>query len=617
MNTDQDLLLRQRIFRGVVISLFLILVGNLFYMMVLRHEFYQGQALENRQVRFRVKAPRGRITDRHGTIVADNLYIADITLPRSSIHFTEPDSTLARLIQWFDMPREETLDRLVKQKKRGRPRLTLVRNASMSRICAVQERARQLPGVRVESRPRRRYLFGQMLAHLAGFVGEVGKADMDTSSQGKNYRLGDMIGKQGVESALEDHLRGRDGLKLEEVNASNRVVGYRTVWLEEVQPGSDVAMTISLPLQSAMDLAIGDGVGCGVAISVASGEVLAAVSKPTFDSNLMTMSISSSQWNELIENPAKPFFNRIVQATYPPGSIYKGVTSLAGLSLGIIDTSTVLDPCHGGMNFGNRYFKCWKRGGHGTVDHTDAMVFSCDTYYYQLGLRLEIDQMATAARTFGLGSPCSDIFPSEASGLIPDSDFYDGRFGKRGWTRGVLLNNSIGQGEILVTPLQMAMLTARIASSGKTPNPTFVLNSNAGPVEPPALPFEEAHLQWCRESMWQVVARGTGKAAQQDSFSVAGKTGTAQNPHGEDHAWFVCFAPVEKPEVAVAIILENAGHGGSEAAPIAGQWLREWFANENRKELLNSGSENNGRTGDEESLNVSAVGNTGTERGSL
>lgn len=586
MNEDRDLLLRQRIFRFVVLALFLILVGNLFYMMVLRHGFYKDQALENRQVRFRVTAPRGRITDRNGAILADNLYIADITLPRSSLVSGVPDSTLSRLINWFGLPENETLQRMRQQKKRGRRRLVLVPNASMPRISTVQERGRQLPGVRVESRPRRRYLYGSLLAHLVGYVGEVGQADLDTTSGGKNYRLGDEIGKQGAESALEDYLRGDDGLKLEEVNAANRVVGRRTIWLDEVKPGQDVAMTISLGLQNEMDLALGDGVGCGVAISVNTGQVIAACSKPSFDSNLMTVSISSAQWNELINDPAKPFFNRIVQATYPPASVYKAVTSLAGLAEGVIDTNTVLDPCYGGMDFGNRFFRCWKRTGHGIVDHNDAMVFSCDTYYYQLGLRLDIDQIAQAARAFGLGRPCSDLFPSESGGNIPDTAFYDRRFGPRGWTRGVLLNNAIGQGEILVTPLQMVLLMARIATSGRTPDPTFILNPTPVTIVPPPLPFKEPHLKWCRDVLWQVVGRGTGKAARQDSFSVAGKTGTAQNPHGEDHAWFVCFAPAENPEVAVAVLLENAGGGGSMAAPIAGKWLEAWFASEDRQQII-------------------------------
>lgn len=587
MPDTRDLLVRERLFRGVVLVLFLILLGNLFFMMVIKHGYYQDQALENRQVRFRVPAPRGRITDRYGTILADNLYIADITLARSCLAGDQPDSSLERLLSWFQLPRDKTLARLADQKKRKHGRLVLVPNASMARICAVQERARQLPGVRVESRPRRRYLYGSLLAHLVGFVGEVGQADLDTTTGKQGYRLGDMIGKQGVEAAREDLLRGHDGLKLEEVNASNQIVGRRTVWVDEVVPGQDVSLTVSLELQTRMDQAIGQGVGCGVAIHVPTGQVLAASSKPSFDANLMTMSISSTQWQALINDPAKPFFNRIVQATYPPGSIYKIVTSLAGLSLGLIDTNSVLDPCLGGMEFGDRFFRCWKRSGHGALNHTDALVHSCDTYYYQLGLRMNIDQLAAAARAFGLGRACSDIFPSEASGNIPDTQWYDRRYGKRGWTRGVLLNNAIGQGEVLVTPLQMALLAARVASSGKTPDPTFVLDPQSATRNPPPLPFKESELHWCREALRQVVLRGTGQAARLDSFSVAGKTGTAQNPHGQDHAWFICFAPVEKPEVAVAVILENAGHGGAEAAPIAARWLKAWFDSDDRAQLAN------------------------------
>ncbi len=578
--------LRQRIYLAALVVLFLILVGNLFYMMVPRHGFYEEQALENRQVRFRVTAPRGRITDRNGNIVADNLYIADITLPRGALRDTVPGEALERLLTWFQLPRRETLERLQQQKQRGRRRLVLVPNASMARISAVQERSRQLPGVRVESRPRRRYLYGPLLAHIVGYVGEVGQADLDTTEGSGDYRLGDQIGKQGVEAALESHLRGTDGVKLEEVNASNRVVGQRTLWLTDIQPGQDVALTISLPLQEMMDEAIGEGVGCGVALDVRTGEVLAACSKPSFDSNLMTVSISSSQWNALINDPAKPFFNRTVQATYPPGSIYKSVTSLAALNLGLVGMDSVLDPCLGGLEFGDRIFHCWKRAGHGVLDHTDAMVNSCDTYYYQLGLSMDIDQLATAARAFGLGRGCSDIFPSEADGNIPDREWYDRRFGPRGWTRGVLLNNSIGQGEILVTPLQMALLTARLATSGATPDPRFVKEPARDPVMPDPLPFAERHLRWCRDALLQTVERGTGQAAQQDSFTVAGKTGTAQNPHGKDHAWFVCFAPAEKPEVAVAVILENAGSGSVEAAPIAGRWLQGWFGSEERERII-------------------------------
>jgi penicillin-binding protein 2 len=593
---ERENILRHGIFRSVVIILFLILVGNLFVMMVPHHRYYKDQALENRQVRFRKRAPRGLILDRDGVILADNTYIADITVPANSLTADGSDSTLTRLIHWFDLPREATLDRLREQKAaRGGGVLVLVSNATMPQVSAIEERGRQLPGVRVESRPRRRYLFGELFAHVIGYVGEVVPADLDTTGGNTGYKTGDMIGKQGIESALDELLRGGSGTKLEEVNASGRRVGRQTVWLQEVTPGGDVTLSLSLAHQHQMAVAIGDRTACGVALDTRTGEVLAAYSHPAFDPNLMTVPITADQWNSLVNDPDKPFFNRIVQATYPPASLYKPVTSLAGLRNGVIGISTVLEPCLGGWQFGNRYFRCWKRSGHGLVDHTEAMVQSCDTYYYQLGLRLEIDQLAATARSLGLGRVCTDIFVDEAAGNIPDTAWYDKRFGEGKWTRGVLLNNAIGQGEILVTPIQMALLAGRLATSGRMPDPVFVIDPRRPRDPPEALPFRERDLAWVRRAMELVVAEGTGKSAGLEDIAVAGKTGTAQNPHGEDHAWFMCFAPADDPQVALAVIVENAGHGSREAAPVAGSWLRAYFAAEDSLPALPTPVTVNGR----------------------
>ncbi|MCP4572496.1 MAG: penicillin-binding protein 2 [bacterium] len=575
MRREHDVHFRSGVLRGVVSLLLAVLVVNLFIMTVARHAEYKGQALENRQARFHVRAPRGRILDRHGTPVADNMFVADVTVAARSLGEDGPDSTLVRLMTWFDLPRQETLDRLAQQKERGRRRLVLVPNASLAQVTAVEERVRQLPGVRVDTQARRRYLHGSLVAHITGYVGEVGRAELDTAA---GYRIGDDIGKLGVEAAFEDVLRGRAGLKLEEVNASGRIVGRRAVWMREPRAGSDVRLTISLPLQVALRELLGDRSACAVALSVPGGEVLAACSLPAYDPNLLTGGISTDAWQQLANDPAKPFFNRIVQATYPPGSLYKPVTSLAALYHGLVGTETYLEPCTGGLLFGDRTFHCWRRTGHGEVNHLIAMAHSCDTYYYQLGLMLDIDQLAVAARAFGLGSGNAGIFTAEAAGNVPDRAWYDERFGRGRWTRGVLLNNAIGQGELLATPLQMVMLAARLAVSGRVPDPVFVADPAPVREAPPVLPFAEEHLAWVRGSLEAVVEWGTGKAAQVPDVVVAGKTGTSQNPHGEDHACFMCYAPADRPEVALAIILENAGHGGAEAAPLAGVWLAEYFA---------------------------------------
>ena len=569
--------MRSRMFRLVVMILFAVLLVHLFVMMVTNHGKFESQALNNRQVSRRIRAPRGMITDRDGEILVKNVFTANITVPADCLKNDARDSTFTRLVRWFNLPPEATREKLREQRKRGRSRLVIIPNAPMPQVITVEERSRDLPGVRVETRTRRRYLFGPLLAHVIGFVGEVGEADLDTTDNVSGYKVGDMIGKQGIEAAYEEVLRGDYGKELVEINASGRIVRRVEKFLVPVLPGTDVQLSLSLRLQGAMAEILADKKGCMVALSTETGEVLAAYSNPSFDPNFMTGSISPAQWNALVGNPDKPFFNRIVQATYPPASLYKVVSSLTALKHGLVGRDTFLEPCLGGWSFGNRYFRCWKYGGHGPVDHVDAIVQSCDTYFYQLGQMLDIDQLAAGARAFGLGRPCSGIFAEEAAGNIPDSDWYDRRFGPGRWTRGVLLNNVIGQGEVLVTPLQIALLAARIASSGRVPDPIFVISPHQAVVHPDPLPFPEADLAWCRQAMRQVVARGTGKAAALANVPVAGKTGTAQNPHGEDHAWFMCFAPADEPSVALAVIVENAGNGSTEAAPLAGRWLEAYF----------------------------------------
>jgi penicillin-binding protein 2 len=574
---NEPRLIRGRLFRGTILLLFGILCVNLFLMQVPRHQFYKSQALENRQLSFPVKGPRGRILDRDGNILADNLYIADITVPPKAIREGMPNLTLSRLLAWFQLPEEETIARLMEQKERGLRRLVLINNASLAQCTTVEEYRQELPGARVDARARRRYVYGPLFAHIVGYVGEVNQVDIDLAATDEAYRPGDMIGKLGIEKAFESRLKGRDGEKIMEVNASGQIVISKPLWRKRVRPSEDVKLTLSVALQDSLSLLLAGRPGCGVALAVPSGEILAAVSSPSYDPNLMTIMISPAEWQRLSNDPAKPFFNRIIQATYPPGSLYKPITSLCGLSHDLIGRHSYLEPCGGGFAFGNRWFRCWKRGGHGVLDHGEALVHSCDVFYYQLGLRLELDILHETALSCGLGQTCSDLFSEEVAGNIPTSAWYDDRYGQRKWTRGVMLNNAIGQGEILVTPLQMAQLAALISTSGKMNRPTFVLKPAPQQQPAPALPFTEEDMLWVRHQLEQVVDSGTGTAANLAQIAVAGKTGTAQNPHGNDHAWFMCYAPADSPEVALAIILENAGHGGAEAAPVAGRWLHAYF----------------------------------------
>ncbi|MBU0742846.1 penicillin-binding protein 2 [bacterium] len=571
--------IQARILRGVILLLFGVLVVDMFILQIVQHDHYKGQSLQNRQVKLRVKAPRGRFLDREGQVLADNVYMADITLPRACLTVAGPDSTLAKLMRWFSLPETETLERLHDQKAAGRPRLTLLANADMPRIATVEERRRELPGARVEARARRRYKYDSRFAHIIGYVSEVRPEEVGDENDHQAYQPGDTVGREGLEAAWEDELRGEAGLFLKEVNAVGRVVGSRDIPLWPVVSGEDITLTLSLALQESLAVAMADRPGAAVALSLPSGEVLAAVSNPAYDPNLFTKGISSQEWRRLLDDPQHPFLNRLVQATYPPGSPYKIVTSLAGLEAMVVGKWTHFEPCYGSYRFGDRNFRCWKRSGHGDLDHAGGLVHSCDVFYYQLGLRLELEQLGSVARMLGLGKRTGSPFVAEVTGNIPDTSWYDDHYGPGRWTRGVLLNNAIGQGEILVTPLQMAVLTARVAVNDRDLVSRFRPGTD-GDVERVArpLPFAIGHLDWLRHTMTQVVDMGTGTRARLEAIEVAGKTGTAQNPHGEDHAWFVCFAPASAPVVAFVVILEHCGHGGAVAAPVAARWLTAFFA---------------------------------------
>ncbi len=578
MAGDRDL--RAQIFRGIILLMFSALALNLFIMQIIDHQEYKAQSVENRQVRIRVRPPRGVISDRDGFPLADNIYIADITLPRTALKEGQPDSTLQRMIAWLGLPPEATLARLQQQLDRGRDRLAVVSNATMPQIAVVEERRRQLPGVRVETRPRRRYLHGPLLAHVIGYVAEITPEELQAAARQEVYAQGDLIGKSGIELHAEKSLRGLAGVKIEEINALGRFVGQNSRWLRDVIAGRDLPLTLSLALQESLAAAMDGRTGGAVAIALPSGEVLAAYSGPAFDPNDFTTGISNQEWQRLRDDPERPLFNRIAQATYPPGSPYKIVTSLCGLQNGVVGPQSTMErSCIGGYQFGNRFFRCWQKEGHGLLDHEWALARSCDTYYYQLGLRLKIDQLRQTALALGLGRATGGPFVNEAAGNIPSSAYYDQKFGRGRWAQGVMLNNAIGQGEILVTPLQMALMTAIVATSGRVSTPRFVPAPRGEPPAPPGVPgIDEAHLEWVRRSMLKVVEEGTGGRARVKGVTVAGKTGTAQNPHGEDHAWFVCYAPAENPEVALAVLLEHAGGGGANAAPVAARWLASYFA---------------------------------------
>jgi penicillin-binding protein 2 len=444
---------------------------------------------------------------------------------------------------------------------------------------------------------RRFFPEGTLAAHVFGYVGEVTEAELGGTGE---FEQGDILGRTGIELAGEKYLRGKDGVRIVGISAQGTQVGEVSGLMDEDEierlggarppvPGNEVYLTISLDVQRAAEAAFQWERGAVVVMDPRNGEILAAVSRPTYDPNMFIAGVSDSLWRQLFDDPARPMFNRVVQAAYPPGSTFKLVTAYAALASGKISARSYLQPCHGGLRFGNRYFKCWKAEGHGSLQLEGAIIQSCDAYFYQLGEKLEVDELARAGRFFGLGKKTGVDLPSEVSGVLPDRAYLDRRFGKRRWTRGLLLNYSIGQGEILTTPLQLCQLTACFANGGKKVRPHIVkriLDPEGKTVytakdrAEPIAGIDQGVLAIIREAMRGVVASdwGTGRAAAIPGIAVAGKTGTAQNPHGEDHAVFVAYAPAEAPTICLAIVMENAGHGGSMAAPVARKILSACFA---------------------------------------
>lgn len=580
---------RSRIVVAVFSLLVAVVVIRLFYLQVISHAAYTQVAEENYIRVVPMEAPRGMIHDRQGRLLVSNR-------PSYTIYFipyesAEADLALDELEEKLRIP-VATSSRLLKSNptQKYQP-VRLVRDADFETVCVLEENSLDLPGVTYQVERARQYPPGGRGSHLLGYVAEISEKELDKYS-GLAYRAGDLIGKKGVERQYDYLLRGQSGVSYLKVTARGRILGPAET-REAILPksGADIKLTVDWELQMvAESLLASYGSGGAVAIEPKTGEVLALVSQPNFDPNLFAGVLLDTVWQRLARDSLHPLLNRCLQGTYPPGSTFKILTAGAGLESGQVTTRTLFKPCRGGLAFGNRVFKCWRPEGHGRLTLIDAVAQSCDIYFYQLGERIGLDLWSEYVRKCGFGKPSGIDIPDEVPGIVPSRAYFDGEYGEGKWSRTLIVNLAIGQGEILVTPLQMAVFFAAIANRGEVLEPHLIKEMRypdgrifraRGELKD-RLPFSPSTLDTIKAAMVEAVngARGTGRAAILRSHTVAGKTGTAQNPHGEDHAWFCCFAPAENPEIAVAVIVENAGHGGSVAAPIARKMMATYLGRE-------------------------------------
>ncbi|HMB71754.1 MAG TPA: penicillin-binding protein 2, partial [bacterium] len=519
---------------------------------------------------------RGLILDRDDRVLADSRpSYTVLAVPRDILR---RDASLDLLAELLEAPREVIEERL----RSGPSHLPRVvrHDVSFAQVSRVAEREEELPGVSLEVKHVRSYPRGIMAAHLLGQVGEVSEHEV-TDRAAEAYRLGDFVGRLGLERVYERDLRGKDGERYLEVDVVGRVVGaFRGREPRAPTPGSTLRLYLDVGLQAAAESCLVGRRGAVCLLDVRTGGVRVLASAPAFDPNLFATGINSEDWSRLNTDPDKPLLNRTVQALYAPGSTFKMVSFALTLEERIAGLRQRLgSPCVGGYQFGNRWFRCWEEEGHGFLDLQGALVHSCDVYFYQIAEASDVDELAGFSRGAGLGAPTGVDLPQELRGNVPTAAWLDERYGKRGWTRGAMLNLIIGQGEYLVTPLQMAAYAAGLANGGPRPAPRIVRSIEAPDGTVRTVPTRQAGewelpsrtMERIRAAMELVVTdeEGTGRSCRVEGYMPAAKTGTSENSHGRPHAWFVGYAPAHDPEVAFAVLVEAGGHGSESAAPIA------------------------------------------------
>jgi len=577
----------------VVGAIFFLLLLRLWHLQILSTDDYRSMS-ENNRLRFvPVAASRGAIMDRSGKVLVSNRPSFSLAVVPQEV--TDRDGLLDRLARLLGLDRAELAERWNKVKGRAKyyP-VVLASNISRDQVEIIEENRLRLPGVEVEMKPVREYSSNLLAAHLLGYIGEVSDDEMDKKGN-EEFNPGDYVGKNGIERSWENELHGNDGGRQLEVDARGRVL--RTVSESYPTVGNSVVLTIDAAVQKQAEKAFGDQAGAAVVLDVNSGEVLAFVSNPSFDPALFSGKLPADIWKSYLDDKRHPLENKALTGQYPPGSTFKIITALAGLEEGKITESSAVN-CTGSYDLGGDTFKCWNKHGHGTTGLVKSLRESCDVYYYQLGEHLGVDLIAKTAHKFMLGAPLGIGLNNEKPGLIPTAEWKQKRFGKR-WYHGETLPVAIGQGYVLMTPIQMASMISTVANEGTVYRPFLVKRivdadgKSLKDFKPEIIGrtgISADKFRLVKQGLFAAVndPGGTGSMARLNDVRVAGKTGTSQvvklrdskrgTPYQfRDHGLFVAFAPYDKPEIAVAVVVEHGEHGGAAAAPIAGRILRAYF----------------------------------------
>ncbi len=587
-----------------ILVVFCVLFLRLSYLQIWKGKTFKNLS-ENNRIRLQeIHAPRGRILDAAHQIIVDNRPCFDVTvIPEEIRDYDLLEKSLAPLAPW---PPDVLNERLSELKKATPFRSYILwKDAAWDTMAYLEANRLRMPGVVIQVGQARDYLFSDLFAHVLGYMGEINTKEL-ARHRNSDYRIGEWIGKVGVEKYWEKYLRGKKGGVQVEVDARGRQISV----LRERRPtpGKNVVLSLYQGLQQKARDAFEDYTGVAVAVDPRDGSVLCYLNLPSYDPNSFVMGISQADWDLLSTDPYHPLTNRVIQGMYPPGSVFMIFFAIAALEEGVVTPREKIF-CSGKYSIGARNFRCWKKYGHAHVDLHQALVESCDVYFYQVGLRLGIEKIHFYSHKFGLGEKTRIRLGNEKSGLVPNIAWKKKRFGVT-WYDGETLNASIGQGFLLTTPMQVVMMVAAVANGGNLWKPRLIqrIEGSAGKVleNPPQLSstmnISSQTMSLVKNALRDVVhsKKGTGKRARLDYAEVAGKTGTAQvirlaeNKVAEediprerrDHAWFACYAPADSPEIAVVVLVEHGGHGGETAAPIAKQIMDEYFRIKGKGEPL-------------------------------
>jgi len=575
---------RKRVLTIIIMVIFVFLLLRLYQLQLLYHTEFGKKSDEN-SVRTIIKEPvRGYIFDRNGRLVVDDGPAYSITVTPAAFD-TSNLSLLSSLLQMEPSVIQERLTR-GRIYSRFSP-VRVKRDIDFKTLAAVEENIYKIPGVAYEIESKRIYPLNIRAPHLLGYCKEI--TDAQLAKSGSAYQQGDIIGSSGLEASYETFLRGEKGFEFISVNSKGQLLGpleggHRDIPSKE---GFDLNLSIDLGLQMLAESLMTNYRGALVAIDPNDGGVLALVSKPDFDPSVFSGVTSVEVWNQLNNDPDKILFNRATMTRYPPGSTFKMLIAAAALQERIIDEHYRIT-CGGAFRFGNKVFK--DMHVHGSVNVVEAIQRSCDVFFYQLVLKVGLDKLYEYSKKFGFGQLTSFDIGEETAGLIPSSEYYNRVYGKGKWTQGYIVSLGIGQGEVGVSPLQMARYAALLANGGTLLQPhavNSIRNKRTNSLDiidhkESSAGIDSSVMRLIREGMRRVVQEpgGTGGMARIPGIISGGKTGTAQNPHGADHAWYIGFAPFDHPRIAIAVLLENAGMGGVKAAPIAGKVMQKYLLNE-------------------------------------